>query len=481
MRHSRTLLLAVCILTLSLGAGKIYAASPSDAGHVYCVEPVAPYEPGNPSNNDNTQDFTQPETPADNRTTVKPNTDALRQVVITEQTSQQIASQFPNAQGKAVYSLMGNENIYVNTDARAVNNDFAAHLEQTGEEIMLPFPSMTASEPGIYVLGVSMAGIAEGGTLIDSVSTITPASSAANFRSAADIEQITLLDQGGNPVDTKRATNGRTYAVVPDNQNMLVAVNLNAGETWTGSLTKPVQLPTILVETVTIEQIAEIVQETDEQAQTETHEETVERITNNIVEVVQEIISRPEVIETIITNNIFSQDVLSRDIVSTDIKTFTSADIVAEPEEPTQAMQEAVKEEGYEIAAKLNTVQVSEAGFYIFKVTLSEESFQKLQGLTADQVRVYALNDSEIEIMPSIITGILNTFELLTMSGEKINTIGVREFLMIGLLESGKPLSVYLAKLLIMLLMGGCNFGWGIASLLAVPAVMIFAKYYRRY
>ena len=219
MRHSRTLLLAVCILTLSLGAGKIYAASPSDAGHVYFVEPVAPYEPGNPSNNDNTQDFTQPETPADNRTTVKPNTDALRQVVITEQTSQQIASQFPNAQGKAVYSLMGNENISVNTDARAVNNEFATHLEETGEEIMLPFPSMTASEPGIYVLGVSMAGIAEGGTLIDSVSTITPASSAANFRSAADIEQITLLDQGGNPVDTKRATNGRTYAVVPDNQN----------------------------------------------------------------------------------------------------------------------------------------------------------------------------------------------------------------------------------------------------------------------
>ena len=171
---------------------------------------------------------------------------------------------------------------------------------------------------------------------------------------------------------------------------------------------------------------------------------------------------------------------LSRDIVSTDIKTFTSADVVAEPEEPTPAMQEAVKDEGYEIAAKLNTVQVSESGFYIFKVTLSEESFQKLQGLTADEVRVYALNDSEIEIMPSIITGILNTFELLTMSGEKINTIGVREFLLVGLLESGKPLSVYLAKMLIMLLLGGCNYGWGIAAIFAVPVVMALTKRYRR-
>ena len=95
---------------------------------------------------------------------------------------------------------------------------------------------------------------------------------------------------------------------------------------------------------------------------------------------------------------------------------------------------------------------------------------------------MYALSDTDldIEIAPAFITGILNTFELLTMTGEKMDTIGLREFLLIGLLDAGKPLSLYLAKLLIMLLLGGCSYGWGMSALLAVPAVMIFTKLYRR-
>ncbi|MBQ7220147.1 MAG: hypothetical protein IJS28_04120 [Synergistaceae bacterium] len=458
------------------------------------VEPDTPYQPDDQNSyiDPNTGESGGSDSSGGNQgtgqqsNTVRPNTSVLRQIVLNAETSSKIASQFPGAQGKPVHSLVGNSNITMNTNQRQISEAFRSHLQETGEEIMLAFPSFTASEAGIYVTGVSLKDVAEPGTLIDSVSTITPAGSAsgADVHAAADIEQINLMDQAGNPVETKRATNGRTYAVVPDNQNMLVAVNLNAGETWTGSLTKPVQLPTILVEQVTIEQIAEIVQETgiDEQAQTETKEETAERITNNIIEAVQEIISRPEVIEVILKNDVISQDILSRDVVSTDIKTFTSADTVAEPEEPTEAMQETVKDDGYEIAAKLNTVQVAESGFYIFKVTLSEESFQKLKGLSAEEVRVYALSDTDldIEIAPAFITGILNTFELLTMTGEKMDTIGLREFLLIGLLDAGKPLSLYLAKLLIMLLLGGCSYGWGMSALLAVPAVMIFTKLYRR-
>ena len=472
MRLTASFILIVSLLLFN--AANVYSA-PSDAGHVYFVEPDIPDNP-----DDNGQENAYPGTTADNRLTVKPNTDALRQVIITEQMARQIASYFPDAVNKGVYSIMGSENISINTEAREVSSEFISHLDETGEEIMLAFPGMTAGEPGIYVLGVAMKDIAEAGTLIDSVSTITPSGSSASFRPASDIEQITLLDQGGSLVTSKRATNGLTYAVVPDNQNMLIAVSLNAGETWVGSLTKPVQLPTILVEAVTIEQIAEIVQETDEQAQTETIAETTERITNNIIAVVQEMVARPEIIDQIITNNIIPQDILSRDVVSTDIKLFTSADTVADPEEPTPAMQEAVKDEGYEIAAKLNTVQVTESGFYLFKVTLSEESFRNLQGLTAQEVRVYALSDSEIEIMPSFITGILNTFELLTMSGEKMDTIGVREFLLIGLLNAGKPLSLYLAKLIVMLLLGGCCSGWSVAALSAVPAVITLTKFCRR-
>ena len=470
MKIFSTFCLVISIIAMSTG---IALSAADDAGHVHFVDPVTPEDPEYAA----PDSPGQTERPADNRNTVKPNTTALRGVVITPEASAKIASHFPGAQGKTVYSMIGSENVILDTDTRGVNEEFKSHLASTGEEILLAFPRMTAAAAGIYVTGVDMNGTAEPKTLIDSVSTITPSGSAASLRAAADIQQINLLDQAGNPVDTKRATNGLTYAVVPDNQNMLVAVELNAGETWTGSLTKPSQLPNIVVEAVTIEQIAEIAEQTDTQTQTETREETVERITNNIVEVVQEIISRPEVVENIINNNILSKDILSRDITSADIRTFTSQDIITDAEEPTKAMQEAVKQDGYEIAAKLNTIQVSESGFYIFKVTLSEKSFEDIKGTEAKDLKVYALSDSEIEIMPSIISGLLNTFELLTMSGEKINTIGVREFLLIGLLESSKPMSLYLAKILLALLLGGCNPGFGVAAIFAVSVfVILYAK-----
>ena len=467
-----TFILVLSVVILSAGAAFCAAG---DVGHVYFVEPENP-DPDTPYNPE-----PQDSSPLVNTNTVRPNTSALRQVVLTSEMSSKIASVFQNAGNKNVYSLMGNDNVTLNTDPRAIDNAFVEHLSRTGEEIMLAFPGITAREAGIYVLGVTTDGIAAGGTLIDSVSTIIPSASASNVHAAADIEQINLLDQAGSPVATKRATNGLSYAVVPENKNMLVAVELEAGESWLGSLTKPAQVPTLVVENVTIQQVAEIVQQTDPQAQTETHEETVERITTNIVNVIQEIISRPEVIETIISNpNIISRDILSRDITSADIKTFTSKDIVAEPEEPTPAMQQAVKDEGYEIVAKLNVVQVQESGFYLFKVSLSEESFNELKGLSAKELKVYALSDTEIEIRASFLTGLLNTFELLSMSGEKMESIGVREFLLIGLLESSKPLSLYLAKLLIMLLLGGCNSGLGVSGVVAVVIAAAYRKFHRK-
>ncbi len=440
------------------------------------VEPTTPSTPGDTTNPDNTSgNYTEPE-PVLQGNTVRPNTQALRQIVLNQETSAKIAAIFPNAGNKQVFSLVGNSNITMDSNPRAINNAFQEHLRQTGEEVMLAFPTIRASAAGIYVLGVSLKDVAEGGTLIDSVSTITPSTSGAvhsAVRQAADIEAINLLDQAGNPVELKRATNGLSYAVVPSNQNMLVAVEMEAGESWMGSLTKPSQLPTIAVETVTIEQLADIAQERDEQAQTETREETVNRITDNLVNAVTELISRPDVIENIINNNIISRDILSRDITSADIKTLTSRDVVTDAEEPTQEMEQAVQDDGYELAAKLNMIQVQESGIYVFKVTLSEQSFTELRGMSVNDVKVYALSDTEFEIRPSFLSGLLSTFELLTMNGERMDSIGFREFLMIGLLESSKPLSLYLAKILIMLLLGGCNHGLGIAAVFVVAGVFI--------
>ena len=457
MKLSAALFLSFCVIAFSAGAA--FCAS-SDAGHVVFVNP-------SPSQSDS------PETPNTQQTLLVPDMSAFREVILTPEIAAKIAALFPDAQGKNVYSMLGNENITLNTGARSVTSDLASHLAETGEEIMLTFPEVTAIQPGIYVLGVSLESRADAGTLIDSVSTIAPAAvSALREVNAADIQEIMLLDMSANPVSAKRATNGRTYVSVPANQNMIAAVNFNAGETWTGSITKPVQLPIIAVEPITIEQIAERAEQTDPQTQTETHEETVDRIMNNIIHVVQEIVSRPEVIEEILTNEIIPPDILSRDVVSTDIKTFTSRDIIADPEEPTPAMQEAVQQEGYEIAAKLNTIQVMQSGFYIFKVTLSEQSFNDLRGTTVENLKVYALSDSEIEILPSFIMGMISTFELLTMSGEKITSIGMREFLLVGLLQSGQPFSVYLAKLLLALLLGGCNSGAGVYAVLVVSGII---------
>lgn len=456
MKFSAVSLLMLSTLLLCAGTA---SCAPADAGHIEFVDPQGGGSNPNPINS--------------NR--LLPNIAALREVILTSELKQKILAHFPNERNKDVYSLLGNSNVVMNADARELTGWILSHLEEMKEEILLAFPEFTVSRAGIYVLGVVMNDIADAWTLIDSLSSIT----RSGVSSAADIPQVILLDQKADRLDIKRTVEGANYSVVPQNQNLIVAVNFNAGDTWSSSLTKASQLPLISVENITIEQIISYAEQNDPQARSETHEQTSDRITGNIIEILREILSRHEVEEYITDNNILSRDIFSRRIVSSDIKTFTSRDIIAGPEEPTQAMIDAVRQDGYQITAKLNTIQVSESGFYIFKVNLSEQAFNELRGAKANEVRAYALNDSEANVRLSFITGLINTFELLTMSGEKMTSIGVREFLLIGLLESSKPLSVYLAKIIIMLLMGGCSLNKGIIAVIAVSAVMIRVNFYR--
>ena len=81
---------------------------------------------------------------------------------------------------------------------------------------------------------------------------------------------------------------------------------------------------------------------------------------------------------------------------------------------------------------------------------------------------------SGVSVRASFILGLLNTFELLSLSGEQLQ-FGAREFLMVGFLNAGTPFSLYIGKLLLALLLGGCNFGFGIIGLGAiVGGFMIF-------
>ena len=103
----------------------------------------------------------------------------------------------------------------------------------------------------------------------------------------------------------------------------------------------------------------------------------------------------------------------------------------------------------------------------------------KLQNKDVGDYKFYALNDSDAQIRSAfIINGLLNTFEILNMSGHKIKSFGVREFLMAGFFNSNQPLTLFIAKVLLSIISGGltsgCNAGLGISA--GVFALVVFLR-----
>ena len=155
-----------------------------------------------------------------------------------------------------------------------------------------------------------------------------------------------------------------------------------------------------------------------------------------------------------------------------ELRTLTYREIET-PQEPTQDMQNYVKAENSEIIGKLNVISVDADGWYVFRVELTDELYELLKDKNISDFKFYGLNDSDTpETSSSFIIGLVNTWEVLTLSGEKMDTFGVREFLMVGFLNAGRPLSMYIAKILLMLLAGGCEAGLGISSLIALAVFL---------
>lgn len=124
--------------------------------------------------------------------------------------------------------------------------------------------------------------------------------------------------------------------------------------------------------------------------------------------------------------------------------------------------------------------------WYTLKVELNDDMFNKLDQTSMDHFAVvaedYVASDASVK-SSLLLYGVLNTIELLTLKGEKINDIkfGFREFLMIGLLGGSTPFTIFLAKLIpglgslvAAVLGGGCNtaFGAGISAL----AIVLFLR-----
>ncbi|MBQ7215306.1 MAG: hypothetical protein IJS39_04915 [Synergistaceae bacterium] len=161
-----------------------------------------------------------------------------------------------------------------------------------------------------------------------------------------------------------------------------------------------------------------------------------------------------------------------------DLKYLTRANI-GRPVEPTDAMKVYVNSDDHEIIINMPTISVDEEGRYIIPITLSDDEFELVRSRDVREFKTYALNDSDLgngQMRPAFIFGLINTWELYTLNGEKLETFGVKEFLLVGLLQAGKPFSLYLAKLIIMLLLGGCNFGAGIFAGGAVILVIMLVK-----
>ena len=72
----------------------------------------------------------------------------------------------------------------------------------------------------------------------------------------------------------------------------------------------------------------------------------------------------------------------------------------------------------------------------------------------------------------------INLFEL---NGGKMDSLGVKEFLIAGLLQAGKPFSLYLAKLIIMLLLGGCSSGINPSIVPVIILGLIVIKFPRKH
>lgn len=169
--------------------------------------------------------------------------------------------------------------------------------------------------------------------------------------------------------------------------------------------------------------------------------------------------------------------------VSTDksqIKFLTSADIdPSTPREPTQEMRAEMTQDNGQIAAKLNTITISQDGYYVFVVTVSDD----LVGTSVNDLRFYGAEAQDFTAggvksafgFMGIVNGITNGIEISNMFGVKLDTLP-KQFLATLFLSASESFSVYVVKMLLMLL-AGCDAGISIGLVGAGAAVVAFASW----
>lgn len=158
----------------------------------------------------------------------------------------------------------------------------------------------------------------------------------------------------------------------------------------------------------------------------------------------------------------------------------TAADFnPATPQEPTQAMRDQVANDGYEFVAKLNEVTISEDGYYVFQITVDDElvdtqvSDLKLYYAEASDFDTSSIKAAALGLI-GLINGVAGSMEVSNFLGIKLDTMP-KHFLATMFLYSSKSMTVYIAKVLLLLL-GGCAVGG--FGIVAVSGFLVW-KFYR--
>ena len=330
----------------------------------------------------------------------------------------------PSGVRSRLEQIFGSTEIYQFTDDEIISDTWELSdsdqqaVNSLNERVIINLPEVLPVNSGVYLLRVSLAE-AETGRLIN-LYGITDSGNTVNS-SALENTNYVFLDEDGNEIDR-----------VPENGIIYAAMNLTANRNHKAVITSPAEL-----ERGTIQPI---------------------ELTETLLEKVAETVN-----------------------VSVDQIRYITEENISEPLEPTQAMRDEMESRQNEVIGKLNTLTVSEDGYYVFKVVLSEDLYKQIEGVSISQINVfmYALSDDELpeeaQVVASFLPGLLNTWELLTLSGEKLE-FGAREFLMVGFLNAGTPFSVYLTKILLALLAGGCDTGLGLAGLAALTAAFFIFR-----
>lgn len=297
-----------------------------------------------------------------------------------------------------------------------------------GERIIGSAGPITATSTGVRNYSISINQNEKPGySLFGYLATVDAATgSISSVRLTAIKTPPTLYGDNGSETD-----------IIPQSRIVTAAANMTAGETYAIILTtNPSILPVAILEPAG-----------------ELSEDIIQNIANTLSIDVDKII------------------VSTRDNVSFD-----------KPQEPTEGMRKVVADEGYSFSYKFDTVTVSEDGYYVFKVTIPDELLSvdvKDLAITALGQADYPAN-GDTKVRVAFLPVLNGLGALLDGKGFGLNETG-QHILALLTLQAGEPFSVYLLKIILTILLGGCNAGVGLGVLgFAVVGGVLMARRWRK-